>query len=93
MQEVRSGVVGDAADQGWAGRSLEWVLQALLLVTAVCALVPFVPLMPGQTLDDSWVVGINQAVAQGLAIGRDIVFTVAPTPPSTPAAITRVPTA
>ena len=78
MLEVRSGAVGDAADRGWAGRSLEWVLQALLLVTAVCALVPFAPLMPGQSLDDSWVYGINQAVAQGLAIGRDIVFTVGP---------------
>ena len=78
MLEVRSGAVGDATGRGWAGRSPEWVLQALLLVTAVCALVPFVPLMPGQTLDDSWVFGINQAVAQGLAIGRDIVFTVGP---------------
>ena len=78
MQEVRSGAVGDAADRGWAGRALEWVLQALLLVTAVCALVPFAPLMPGPSLDESWIFGINQAVAQGLAIGRDIVFTAGP---------------
>jgi len=78
MLEVRSWAVGDAADRGWVGRWLERVLQALLLVTAVFALVPFAPLMPGQSLDDSWVYGINQAVAQGLAIGRDIVFTVGP---------------
>ena len=59
-------------------RSLGWGLQALLVITAVCVFVPFSPMMPGDGLDSSWVLGINQAVAQGLAFGRDIVFTFGP---------------
>lgn len=59
-------------------RSLGWGLQALLVITAVCVFVPFSPMMPGDGLDLSWALGINQAVAQGLAFGRDIVFTLGP---------------
>jgi hypothetical protein len=59
-------------------RSFNWGMQALLLITVVCMFVPFSPGMPGEGLDPSWVFGMNQAVAQGLAFGRDIVFTFGP---------------
>jgi hypothetical protein len=81
MLEGRSGAGGDAADLGWGRRLRDRVLQAALLVTAVCTLVPFPPVMPGQGLDESWIYGINQAVAQGLSIGRDVVFTAGPYSP------------
>ena len=55
-----------------------WVALALLLVTCVCVFIPFLPAMPGPQLDESWALGMNQAVAQGLAIGRDILFTFGP---------------
>lgn len=56
--------------------SLPWA--AAFLLASVCALVPFAPRMPGEGLDLSWSVAMNQAVAQGLAFGRDIVFTFGP---------------
>jgi hypothetical protein len=52
--------------------------QVLLIVTIICLIVPFVPSMPKGDLDPSWVFGMNQALAQGLAIGRDVVFTFGP---------------
>lgn len=59
-------------------KSLNWILQAFLLITAVCLFVPFYPVMPGENLDLSWAFGVNQAVAQGLVFGRDMVFTFGP---------------
>ena len=55
-----------------------WSLQSLLLIAAVCIFVPFSPGMPGAGLDPSWVYGINQAVAQGMAFGREIIYTFGP---------------
>ncbi len=36
------------------------------------------PGMPNPTLDGSWIYAVNQAEAQGLAFGRDVIFTVGP---------------
>ncbi len=52
-------------------------LAALLLVT-VAVFVPFSPGMPWESLDPSWVYGMNEAVAQGMSFGKDIVFTFGP---------------
>ncbi|WP_230849884.1 hypothetical protein [Ralstonia solanacearum] len=52
--------------------------QLLIILTAVCAFVPLQPEMPKAGLDHSWVLGMNQAVAQGLVFGRDIIFTFGP---------------
>lgn len=52
-------------------------LAALLLVT-VAGFVPFSPGMPWESLDPSWVYGMNEAVAQGMSFGKDIVFTFGP---------------
>lgn len=51
---------------------------AALLVTSACMFVPFAPQMPGSGLDPSWIFGMNQALAQGLSFGRDVVFTFGP---------------
>lgn len=48
-------------------------------VVATAIFVPLSPSFPaGTQLDDSWVVGMNEAVALGLSIGSDIVFTFGP---------------
>ncbi len=44
----------------------------------MCIWVPFSPEMPGTGLDYSWRFALNQAVAQGLIFGRDIIFTFGP---------------
>ncbi len=54
------------------------IWQLLIVLTAVCAFVPLLPDMPQASLDHSWVLGMNQAVAQGMVFGRDIVFTFGP---------------
>ncbi|KTC93486.1 hypothetical protein [Legionella cincinnatiensis] len=55
-----------------------WGLQGLLFITVICVFVPFSPKMPGEGLDPSWMMGLNQAVAQGLAFGRNMIFTYGP---------------
>ena len=57
------------------------VFAVVLLVTAIAVIVPLAPHMPTDGLDPSWVFGMNAAVAQGMAFGRDIVFTFDPWAP------------
>lgn len=54
------------------------IFHILLIVTIICLIVPFSPNMPTGGLDPSWKFGMNQALAQGLAIGRDVIFTFGP---------------
>lgn len=42
------------------------------------ALVPLMPRMPGASLDESWMTGMNQAMAQGANLGSELVFTYGP---------------
>ena len=49
-----------------------------LMVAIVCVIVPFSPAMPADGLDPSWQFAMNQAVAQNLRFGTDIVFTLGP---------------
>jgi hypothetical protein len=51
---------------------------AVLFIAIMCRFVPLSPAMPGTTLDESWAFGMNQAMAQGLVSGRDIIFTFGP---------------
>lgn len=53
-------------------------LYLFALITVTCLLVPLFPSMPAQGLDPSWHYGLNQAVAQGLSFGQEIVFTYGP---------------
>lgn len=63
---------------GLAMPRVELVFRVLLLILVVCVFVPFDPAMPGIGLDASWVLGMNQAVSQGMRIGTDVVFTFGP---------------
>ncbi len=54
---------------------------ALTVITAVFLiflLTPFSPLMPEPGLDNSWRLGMNQAISQDMLIGTDVVFTFGP---------------
>lgn len=54
------------------------IVQALLLFTVMIVFVPFNPIMPTTGGDPSWMFGMNQATAQRLVFGKDIVFTFGP---------------
>ena len=64
----------------------------LLLITTICVFVPFTPAMPAASLDESWGLGINQAIGQGLVFGRDVIFTFGPSPRSSIVSTTPRPT-
>lgn len=53
-------------------------IKLTLFISALVAFVPVSPKLPTTSLDGSWAFGLNQAVAQGLAFGRDIIFTLGP---------------
>lgn len=58
---------------------LRLALKILLLVTVFCVFLPLLPVLPSaEPLDPSWTIGINQAVAQGLRFGTDVIFTFGP---------------
>ncbi len=53
-------------------------LMLLALLTIIVIFVPFSPNMPAASLDPSWRLASNAAVAQGLVYGRDFIFTTGP---------------
>ncbi|MDX1284605.1 MAG: hypothetical protein R3182_06325, partial [Draconibacterium sp.] len=55
-----------------------YVSRVFLFVTLFFVFVPFLPGMPNIGLDPSWQYAINQAVAQQMAFGEDIIFTFGP---------------
>lgn len=57
---------------------IDYTLKIFLLFTVVCVFVPFYPAMPSAGLDSSWGLGMNQAVAQGFSIGKELIFTFGP---------------
>jgi hypothetical protein len=59
-------------------RPLQLVIALALMLTALVAVVPLVPEMPDSGLDASWMFGLNQAVAQGLSFGDQVIFTFGP---------------
>ena len=79
MSESATG--SDAARYVWR-RNLSRILIVLLVllvtVNMLAAVIPLAPRMPEQFLDPSWMFSINQAQAQGLVFGRDLVFTYGP---------------
>ena len=56
--------------RGFAGLFLAYMLVATLM--------PLQPSLPQRGLDPGWMLGMNQAVAQGLQFGKDVVFTYGP---------------
>lgn len=57
------------------------LVNIILFIAVICAFVPFFPNMPSDGLDPSWQLGMGQAIYQGLAIGREIIFTFGPYAP------------
>lgn len=61
------------------GGPLGLALKIVLAVTVFCIFLPLMPVLPSaEPLDPSWTIGINQAVAQGLRFGKDVIFTFGP---------------
>ena len=58
--------------------AIDFLSHLVILVTVIAVFVPLSPRMPGSGLDSSWHFAINQAVAQGLTFGKDIIFTFGP---------------
>ncbi len=52
--------------------------KLLLLCVFISLFVPFSPKMPAANIDMSWALALNQAVTQGLAFGKEIIFTLGP---------------
>jgi len=61
----------DSPRGGGAWTALSWLV-------AICLFVPFYPHQYEEGLDAAWVMAMNQAVAQGLAFGREVIFTFGP---------------
>ena len=58
---------------------LRIIALVVLGITALCIFNPFTPVMPSSIpLDPSWVIGLNQAAAQNLQFGKDLIFTFGP---------------
>lgn len=58
-----------------ASRSM---LGGILMLACILAFAPLYPNLPDASFDSSWMLAMNQSVAQGLVFGRDIVFTFGP---------------
>ncbi|WP_186090870.1 hypothetical protein [Burkholderia gladioli] len=66
-------------EQGVAARGgLALACRWLAVLALAAVILPWLPAMPGEGLDPSWMAALNQALAQGLVFGRDIVFTLGP---------------
>src|SRR5450830_1431998 len=63
---------------GKLGSTVNFILYIVLLITVISVFVPFSPRMPTGSLDPSWQFGMNQALAQGLVFGKEIIFTFGP---------------
>ncbi len=66
------------ANQFSINKGLTAIEVFLLLLIILPLFIPFAPKMPAQSVDPSWALGLNQAVAQGLAFGKEIIFTLGP---------------
>ena len=52
---------------------------SLIAITVLCIFIPLQPMLPlTNSLDPSWVIGINQAVSQGTPFGQEMIFTFGP---------------
>ncbi len=56
----------------------DWLFGLMLLITTLAVVIPLSPAMPWEGLDPSWIFSMNQAEAQGLVFGRDLIFTFGP---------------
>jgi hypothetical protein len=66
---------GKSQQNNWL-RLAAWCALAILFFNVLD--IAFNPLMPTAILDGSWIYSMNQAVAQKLVFGRDLIFTFGP---------------
>jgi hypothetical protein len=62
-------------------RFVKYISGAFAVITALAVFVPFMPDLPGALPlgnDESWRFALNEAVAQGLVFGRDVIYTYGP---------------
>jgi hypothetical protein len=57
---------------------LQYLSAVFLGLTILAVFIPLAPKFPASDLDTSWMFAVNQAVAQGLVFGTDVVFTYGP---------------
>lgn len=62
----------------FTSKILNLIFAVLLLLIILPLFIPFTPKMPASGVDPSWALGLNQALAQGLAFGKDLIFTLGP---------------
>jgi hypothetical protein len=55
-----------------------WAAGGLVCLGSAFAFIPLAPSYPDATLDSGWGYAINAAMAKGLVLGRDVVFTFGP---------------
>ncbi len=58
--------------------TVNFILWLALLITVIAKFVPLLPEMPAGGLDPSFTFAYNQAVAQGLSFGKEIILTFGP---------------
>ena len=61
-----------------ATKYVDLCLKCILMLVVLVAFVPLAPKLPAASLDASWALGLNQALAQGLSFGKDLIFTLGP---------------
>lgn len=62
----------------WLRNKKNSLATILLAINLIVMIVPLAPMMPSAQLDPSWMLGVNQALAQDLVFGRDFIFTIGP---------------
>lgn len=62
----------------WLTKLLNGLFALALLLIVLPLFIPFTPKMPATGVDASWALGLNQALAQGLGFGRELIFTLGP---------------
>ena len=65
-------------DWGAGRTTMLWAAGALVCLGSAFAFIPLAPSFPDATLDSGWGYAINVAMAKGLVLGRDVVFTFGP---------------
>lgn len=68
----------DTASPSLVTTASRLILGGILMLACLFAFAPLHPRLPAASLDPSWMLAMNQAVAQGSVFGRDIVFTFGP---------------
>ena len=70
--------ISDKSSSDFPLSLLRYLVAAFTLITIMAVFIPLNPEMPSSGLDPSWKFTMNEAIAQNLKIGKDIIFTYGP---------------